>query len=159
MRALSPAEQELLPAPLCPRCQEVVSLCCCVPPQKVTLPYPISANRYWISFYAAKLKRVIVAPTKDAKAHKEACAWQAKAAGITEIAEGPVLLRLALYPKGGVCMDLDNALKVTIDSLRGIAYADDAQLWRIEAERRLPDGRGARVELEIEPMRAEGTLL
>jgi len=48
-------------------------------------------------------------------------------------------------------LDLDNALKVTIDALKGIAYVDDAQVWRLSAERMEPDGE-ARIEVSVRPI-------
>lgn len=115
----------------------------------LVLPYPISANRYWISFYAPKAKRVFTGVTKEASAFKEECGWRAKAAGVRAPMEGTIELRIALIPKNRVCMDLDNALKVTIDALKGIVYADDSQVYRIVAERKAPDQHGARLEIEI----------
>lgn len=115
----------------------------------LVLPYPISANRYWISFYAPKAKRVFTGVTKEASAFKEECGWRAKAAGVHAPMEGQVELRILLIPKNRVCMDLDNALKVTIDALKGIVYADDSQVYRIVAERKAPDQHGARLEIEI----------
>lgn len=116
---------------------------------RLILPYPISANRYWISFWAPKVKRVFTGVTKEAHAFKEECGWRAKAAGVREPITGTVELRIALIPKNRVCMDLDNALKVTIDALKGIVYADDSQVRRIVAERKEPDQHGARLEIEI----------
>jgi len=118
----------------------------------LVLPYPISANRYWISFWAAKAKRVITGVTKEAKAFKDECGWRAKAAGVHTPMEGTIELRIALIPKNKVCMDLDNALKVTIDALKGIVYADDSQVYRIVAERKEADPSGARLEIEIVPL-------
>lgn len=119
---------------------------------KLILPYPVSANRYWISFYAPKAKRVFTGVTKEASAFKEECGWRARAAGCHEPFGGIVELRVALIPKNKVCMDLDNALKVTIDALKGIVYADDAQVYRLVADRRQPDEHGARLEIEILPL-------
>jgi crossover junction endodeoxyribonuclease RusA len=47
-------------------------------------------------------------------------------------------------------MDLDNALKVSIDALKGIAYADDSQVYKITAWRADPEP-GKRLEVEILP--------
>lgn len=44
-------------------------------------------------------------------------------AGVKLVA-GPVELRIILHPKDKRLLDLDNSLKVLIDSLRGIAYTD-----------------------------------
>lgn len=117
---------------------------------RMILPYPCSSNRYWRSF-AVKRRgtdhyRAIVSVSKDALAYKRECAWIAKAAGARPIS-GTVELRVLLVPANRVCVDLDNALKVAIDALKGIAYEDDSQVYRIVAERAAPDGR-ARLEVE-----------
>jgi crossover junction endodeoxyribonuclease RusA len=67
--------------------------------------------------------------------------------------KGQIELRIRLVPKNRVCMDLDNALKVTIDALKTIVYADDAQVYRIIAERAEPDPSGARLEVEAAEIR------
>lgn len=45
--------------------------------------------------------------------------------------------------------DLDNRLKVALDALRGIAYEDDSQVTRLEAEQ-AEDAENPRVEIEVE---------
>lgn len=123
---------------------------------KLILPYPVSANRYWRTVVAhrrdgPKKPRALTFVSEEAKAFKQECGWRARAAGCKP-ASGLVELRVVLIPKNRVCMDLDNALKVTIDALKGIVYADDAQVFKIVAERRDPDPAGARLEVEILPL-------
>lgn len=119
---------------------------------KLVLPYPVSANRYWQSFYATKLRRVITGPSKEAEAFKEQCGWIAKAAGVRSPFTCHVALNILLIPENKVCMDLDNALKVTIDALKGVVYEDDNQVMRIVAERGDADPVGGkRVEIEVLP--------
>lgn len=123
---------------------------------KLVLPYPVSANRYWRSVVVQRRDgpqkpRAVTFVSEEAKAYKQECGWRAKAAGCKP-ASGLIELRIALVPKNRVCMDLDNALKVTIDALKGIVYGDDAQVFRIVAERRDPDPTGARLEVEILPL-------
>lgn len=120
-------------------------------PVKLVLPYPVSANRYWISFWAKNLRRVITGVTKEAEAFKEECEWRARAAGVRVPLTGPVELRVRLVPENKVCMDLDNALKVTVDAMKGIVYADDDQIYRIVAERGNADPTGKHVEIEVLP--------
>lgn len=50
------------------------------------------------------------------------------------------------------CIDLDNARKVLDDALIGVAYVDDAWIWRSDGERMEPDAQGARVVVTIEPI-------
>lgn len=116
---------------------------------KLVLPYPVSANRYWRSFVPKGWTRAVVHLSDEAKAYKREAGWLSKAAGVRLVKEGALELRIRLVPKNRVCMDLDNALKVTLDALKGIAYADDDQVWKLTAERCEPDGADARIEVEI----------
>lgn len=128
----------------------------CQPPAparvKLVLPYPVSANRYWISFWSPRQKRVFTGPTKEAKAYKEEIGWRAKAAGVRAPIAGLVELRVRLVPESGVCMDLDNSLKVAIDAMKDIVFGDDSQVYRIVAERAEADPAGGkRLEVEVVP--------
>ncbi len=108
---------------------------------KVTLPYPISANRYWRTN-----GRMYV--STEAQAYKVACGWEAKAAGLQPL-KGNVAVTIHVYrpQKSG---DLDNRLKVLFDALRGIAWLDDKQIVEIHAYRHEKDAGGGRVVLQIE---------
>lgn len=137
----------------------------------LTLPYPISANRYWASRVVTVKGRQMpmVYVTSEAKAFKEQVGWIAKAAGVQAPFAGRVHLSAALYPNrpqdyrtrmrklgpnwddGVQCIDIDNALKVLIDSLRGVVIHDDSwQNRKTTIERMEPDEHGARVVLTIE---------
>lgn len=119
----------------------------------LALPYPISTNRYWRTYRG---RQVVSA---EARAYKALAAWSAKAAGITPLA-GKVALALTLHPKKPLraskvetrCMDLDNALKVAIDALNGVAYTDDSQVVELHILRGEPVKDGAlRVFVERKP--------
>lgn len=132
------------------------------------LPWPVSANRYWRSFVPRGHKRAIVTLSDEAKAYKREVAWLAKAAGMRPM-DGRVRVDCLLYPalpknaekrmrKLGEgwddsvrSLDLDNALKVTIDALKGVAYHDDKQVWRLTAERMEPCGE-ARMVVRVTPI-------
>ena len=139
----------------------------------LTLPYPISANRYWASrAYIDKATRkpmAVTYVTAEAKDFKEQVGWIAKSAGVRAPFAGRVHLTVELYPHrpldyrtrmrklgpnwddGVQCIDIDNALKVLIDSLRGIVINDDSwQNRKTTIERMEPDDKGARVVLRIE---------
>jgi crossover junction endodeoxyribonuclease RusA len=137
----------------------------------LTLPYPISANRYWRSFVPRGGSRAIVTVSDEAKAYKAEVGWRAKAAGLRIPLDGRVSVLVRLFPQRPQdwakraqrnpdtwdddvrCIDLGNAEKVLSDALNGIAWVDDKQLRRIVLERCEPDEKGARVEVEIEPVR------
>lgn len=136
---------------------------------ELTLPYPISANRYWRSFVPRGHQRAIVTLSDEAKAYKQEVGWLAKKAGVREPITGRVAVAIRLYPKRPQdwerrarknplawdddvqCLDLDNANKVLFDALKGIAIEDDRWVRRINAERMEPDG-GARVVVVITPL-------
>ena len=141
----------------------------------VTLPYPPSANRY----KAPRIVKPKNGPafistyvTPEAKAFKEQVGWILRAAGVHEPIKGRIAIAYTLYPnlpkdwqarqrKHGdawqdtvQCIDLDNAQKVLLDALKGIAFEDDAWVRRIVAERAEPDGE-ARVVVTITPLAVE----
>jgi crossover junction endodeoxyribonuclease RusA len=143
----------------------------------VTLPYPISANRYWRSrVIAVKGKPPIVSTyvSPEAKAYKTEVGWLLRAAGVRSPCPGRAALEYVLYPHrpqdwekrmrlhGATwdddvrSIDIDNANKVLIDALKGIAIHDDSRKWvrRLAGEHGEPDALGARLVLTIKPIRA-----
>nr|DAU85137.1 MAG TPA: Endodeoxyribonuclease RusA [Caudoviricetes sp.] len=97
----------------------------------LSLPYPISTNRYWRTFR----NRQIV--SKEAVAYKARVAEIARQEGIIPT-DKLVKLSILVVPKAKkdgtaskVCIDLDNALKVAIDALQGSAYHNDKQVRRL----------------------------
>lgn len=145
----------------------------------LTLPYPISANRYWATrVVPTKPKpRAMTYVTEEAKAYKTAVGLLAKAAGIREPYDGRIALTLRLYPNRPQdwarrarrdpytwddtvqCIDLGNCEKVLSDALNGVAWVDDNKHRRIVLERMEPDDRGPRVEVEIEFLARAPSLL
>ncbi|KWT89331.1 MULTISPECIES: RusA family crossover junction endodeoxyribonuclease [unclassified Variovorax] len=135
---------------------------------RLTLPYPISANRYWRNVTIPG--RTMLVPTREAKEYKEQVGWLCKAAGIKAPIAGRVAITIRLYParpqdwakrqrtQGQTwddtvrCIDLDNANKVLLDSLKGVAIEDDRWVRRLHCDRMEPDEKGARVEMTIEAL-------
>jgi crossover junction endodeoxyribonuclease RusA len=138
----------------------------------LTLPYPISANRYWRTYMPKGFKAPVTTLSSEAKAYKEQVGWLVKAAGVQKPLVGRVQVEVKLYPHRPLdwqkrmrtagaawddsvqCIDLDNANKVLLDSLKGVAIEDDKWVRRIVAERMEPDGE-ARVVIRIEPIAVE----
>lgn len=124
------------------------------------LPYPISANRYWTSFYAKHLQRVITGPSTEAKAYKREVMQRCFDQGVLEPLKGRVAVSVQLFPRRPqdylvrmrkfgnawddtvMCLDLDNANKVLLDSLKGVAIVDDKWIWEFISKRMEPDGEG-----------------
>jgi crossover junction endodeoxyribonuclease RusA len=129
------------------------------------LPYPISSNKYWRPVHIGN--HITIVPTKDAKKYKETVGWIARAQGIHAPIVGRVSIDIKLYPNRPqdfkkrmrdhgdawddtvMCIDLDNANKVLLDSLKGIAIEDDKWVRKLTGERMEPDGE-ARVIVTID---------
>jgi len=124
----------------------------------LTLPWPVSANRYWRSFIVGKgpQRRVAVFVSDEAKAYRREVALRLKQAGIRIPITGRISLALTLHPQRPLdadrrmrklgdawdddvrSIDLDNSIKVLVDALKGHAFADDKWVWRIDAARGEP---------------------
>lgn len=109
----------------------------------ITLPYPPSANRYWRSYRGRVVK------SEEARAYQQEAGWIAKASGF-QCTSGDVAVTLRVYrpQRRG---DLDNTLKVMLDSLNGIIYEDDDQVSVIHAER-YEDKKNPRVDVFVEEL-------
>jgi crossover junction endodeoxyribonuclease RusA len=137
---------------------------------RITLPYPISANRYWQSFVPRGSTRALVHLSTEAKQYRKQVAALCAAAGIRTALAGRVAIDVQLYPHRPLdwqrrqrlhgaawddtvqCIDIDNANKVLLDSIKGVAIEDDKWVRRLTAERMEPDGGEARVVLTITPL-------
>lgn len=133
----------------------------------LVLPYAISANRYWRTVVNGK--RTMMVPTTEAKAFRAEVAWLARAAGLRTPSTGWIVLDMTLHPpepKDAVdrirrlgpswhmhcrCLDVDNAIKVTVDALQGVAYANDSQVVELTIRRGLPVKDGGLTVVITEP--------
>lgn len=84
--------------------------------------------------------------TKDYEVH---VGWHARIGGVM-LTESAVILRIKAYTRTKIHGDVDNIAKVVADGLKGIAYLDDKQVVRIEAEWAQGEDR-AEVEIEEVP--------
>lgn len=101
---------------------------------RLTLLYPVSANRYWRVFGGR------VVHSTEARKYREDVAAKARKKELQPLA-GPVSVHVALCPeltkKGEASktrLDLDNCLKVALDALQGIAFSNDKQVIKLVAE-------------------------
>ena len=109
--------------------------------RRLVLPMAPSANRYWRNF------RGITVISEEAKAYKAGAAESAKSQGAV-VFDCPVSVSVWVY-RGRKAGDLDNRLKVVLDALQGICYADDNQIVELHAYRH-DDKGNARIEVEVE---------
>lgn len=130
-------------------------------------PYPISANRYWRTYLPKGHRVPVTTVSKEAKAYKETVRRILASEGVDKPVEGIVSVCFTLYPRrpkdwmkrmridpygwhrNVQCIDLDNAQKVLLDAMKGIAFEDDDLVWFICGQRGVPDEKGARVEIRI----------
>lgn len=133
----------------------------------LALPYGISANRYWRTVVNGK--RAMMVPTTEAKAFKARVQRIALAAGLRTPITGWVALDMTLHPPepkdaadrvrrlgpswhmGCRCIDVDNAIKVTVDALQGVAYVNDSQVVGLTIRRGLPVPNGGLTVVITEP--------
>lgn len=102
---------------------------------QLTLPYPVSTNRYWRS--AAAKGRVRTYRSKEADEYRDAVKWLAKCEQIKSH-DGDYSLEFELHPRqnkdgsaSGSVIDLDNALKVALDALEDVIYKNDNQVKQL----------------------------
>jgi crossover junction endodeoxyribonuclease RusA len=158
MSAVHHAAETRAPLPPCAAAHAAGAL-------RLVLPYPLSANRYWRPVPIGG--HVTIVPTKEAKAYRKEVAALCAAAGVTKPMAGRLWIEVRLYPSrpqdwqarqrklgaewdlGVRCIDLDNANKVLLDSLTGVAIEDDGMVFRLSGERMEPDAHGARVVVQV----------
>jgi crossover junction endodeoxyribonuclease RusA len=106
----------------------------------LVLPYPPTVNHMY------RRARGHLALTPEALAFRHAVRLIAQVQGVQPMS-GPVAVFLDVYrPRRRG--DLDNLLKAVLDACNGIAYHDDEQVARIEANR-YDDKRAPRVEVSV----------
>lgn len=134
---------------------------------ELTLPYPVSANRYWRHYYPKGHSHPVTTLSNEARIYRQDVRAIAREAGMTQPIVGRVKFEYALSPKrpkdavgrmkrdpacwddSVQCMDLDNAQKVLIDALEGIVYPDDKMIWKIVGERVEPEDDKGKVYVRI----------
>lgn len=109
------------------------------------LPYPPSTNHLYAT---VRGRRVL---TKEGRLFKERASMLALASGMRPL-DGELTVTVNIF-RPRRAGDLDNSLKSLLDSLRGVAWHDDSQVKRIEAER-FEDKADPRVEITVEPVRS-----
>jgi len=125
----------------------------------LSLGYPVSANKYWRMVRTPS--RTLMLVSREAQDYKADVSARCRVAGLRAPLVGAVELWVELHPRTNAdgaasarVIDLDNCLKVTLDSLQGNAYVRDSQVRRLHAAygQPLPDGG---LTVRIEPMHTQ----
>lgn len=137
----------------------------------LVLPYPLSANRLWRT--AVRGKHAVTYVSAEGKAYKADVERICRAAGVREPIKGRCTFEVWLFPNRPqdwqkrmrlhganwddtvASIDLDNANKVLLDALKGVAIEDDKWVRQIVARRMEPDQHGARVIVRITAINVE----
>lgn len=113
--------------------------------QRIELPLPPSANRYW------RYTSTGVYVTSEAEDYKAGVMLRARQTNMRPYA-GDVAVYVHVY-RQQARGDLDNYAKVLCDSLNGCAYGDDSQVVELHMFRH-DDKRNPRVEVEVRTVTA-----
>lgn len=112
----------------------------------LTLPFPPSANRYWRNVKGRMVK------SAEARAYRDEAGfltlqqtYQTEGRGKPLTGNVKVVMDFYRPARRG---DLDNRIKVLLDSLQGIAFENDSQITEIHA-RRFEDKVNPRVQVSI----------
>jgi crossover junction endodeoxyribonuclease RusA len=106
-----------------------------------TLPYPPTANTYWRNVNG----RMVTSAA--ARAYKEEVGWTIKTK-VKDPLPGDVYVKVKIFRPRKIG-DLDNSLKILLDSLKGLIYLDDDQIVEIRASR-FDDKTNPRAEITVE---------
>lgn len=88
--------------------------------------------------------------TKEGKEYKELIGWEATMAGA--FYTPPIEVKLIFYFKDNRKRDVDNFIKLVLDSLSGIIYKDDSDVTAIYA-RKAVDKNNPRISITIRKLK------
>lgn len=122
---------------------------------KLILPMPPSVNHYkkyyctgHVNEYGHHIVRSSVSP--KALEYREMVGWEAKACGVRLSYEKMAVQVDVFCLDNKLKLDLDNIPKVLLDSLTGIAWEDDRQVYDIHVRRYLVK-KNPHIEVSISP--------
>ncbi len=115
------------------------------------IPYPISTNKMFLAL-KTKTGRSYRTLTDEAEAYKKEAGLEGLRAmareGLCTPRTGRLIVSLTIYPPRGIGVDIDN-IKICLDSLTGIVYKDDKQIWELHIYRK-PPAKGGGVYVTVE---------
>lgn len=98
-----------------------------MPELRITIPIPVSGNRYWRVFRGHPVL------SSEAREYKASVLHNGRKAGYKPFI-GPVAITLRVF-RERKARDLDNFLKVSLDALQGVLFNDDSQIVELHAFR------------------------
>jgi len=113
----------------------------------LTFPYPPSINNYWLA--SGHRRYISKRGMEFKKAVQEACI------GIPSFEDQKIEVSILLFPRDKRLLDVDNVCKAILDSMNGIIYADDQNVWKLSIERR-EKIKGGGCQVTIQPYKEKG---
>lgn len=121
----------------------------------LSLPVPPSLNAYLRHrVIPGRKPRAITYKTAEAKEYQLKAANSARVAGYRKIGKPTPIAFYMVWYRARKAGDLDNRLKVVIDSLQGVLFDNDGQIGRIVAVLSDAEPGRARVEVSVVPLDA-----
>ena len=93
----------------------------------LNFPYPPSVNAYWLQ--SGKRRYISKRGVEFKKAVHEICQ------GLPSFNDRALSIEIILFPRDKRLLDIDNCCKAILDSMNGIMYDDDQQVWKLSVER------------------------
>ncbi len=113
-------------------------------------PIPPSVNHLY--GIACKGGHAIKYKKQDAKDLMEDYGWQIKQQTRRNIYTEPLSLDITIYFGDRRRHDVDNVQKFLLDSMTGIVYEDDSQIWDLTIRKRI-DIENPRVEISVKTLK------
>lgn len=115
---------------------------------RFVMPVVVSANRQWRRGKTKTGKVVTYKPKGSTDDARAAAALFGRCGAL----DGDLTVRI-LWVRKQATGDVDNRVKATLDLLKGIAFADDKQVRRVEIERSDDPTTAPGLYVEVEPYR------
>ena len=105
-------------------------------------PYPPSVNAYWLQ--SGKRRYISRRGVEFKKAVHQVLE------GVEGYGNQPVEVSIILYPRDKRLLDIDNCCKAILDSMNGVLFDDDQQVWKLTVERgQKIKGGGCKVSVSL----------
>ena len=93
----------------------------------LNFPYPPSVNAYWLQ--SGKRRYISKRGVEFKKAVHEICK------PLPSFGDRKLSIEIILFPRDKRLLDIDNCCKAVLDSMNGIMYDDDQQVWKLTVQR------------------------
>ena len=93
----------------------------------LNFPYPPSVNAYWLQ--SGKRRYISKRGVEFKKAVHAICQ------DLPSFNDRKLSIEIILFPRDKRLLDIDNCCKAILDSMNGVMYDDDQQVWQLSIKR------------------------